>query len=42
MTVASTLPAMLAGVRAVGEDLRFFSRRRHAFHPIGEMTLAGV
>jgi PmbA protein len=42
MTVASTLPAMLAGVRAVGEDLRFFSSVGTPSILIGEMTLAGV
>lgn len=42
MTVASTLPAMLAGVRAVGEDLRFFSSVGTPSILIGEMTVAGV
>ena len=42
MTVASTLPAMLAGVQAVGEDLRFFSSVGTPSILIGEMTLAGV
>ena len=42
MTVASTLPAMLAGIQAVGEDLRFFSSVGTPSILIGEMTLAGV
>lgn len=42
MTVASTLPEMLRGVRAVGSDLRFFSSVGTPSILIGEMTLAGV
>jgi PmbA protein len=42
MTVASTLPEMLQGVRAVGSDLRFFSSVGTPSVLIGEMTLAGV
>jgi PmbA protein len=42
MTVASTLPEMLQGVRAVGSDLRFFSSVGTPSILIGEMTLAGV
>ena len=42
MTIASTLPEMLAGVRAVGNDLRFFSSVGTPSIAIGEMTLAGV
>jgi PmbA protein len=42
MTVASTLPEMLHGVRAVGSDLRFFSSVGTPSILIGEMTLAGV
>jgi PmbA protein len=42
MTIASTLPEMLAGVRAVGSDLRFFSSVGTPSVLIGEMTLAGV
>lgn len=42
MTIASTLPEMLAGVRAVGSDLRFFSSVGTPSILIGEMTLAGV
>jgi PmbA protein len=42
MTIASTLPEMLAGVRAVGSDLRFFSSVGTPSIAIEEMTLAGV
>lgn len=42
MTIASTLPEMLQGVRAVGSDLRFFSSVGTPSVLIGEMTLAGV
>ena len=42
MTIASTLPEMLQGVRAVGSDLRFFSSVGTPSILIGEMTLAGV
>jgi PmbA protein len=42
MTIASTLPEMLAGVAGVGDDLRFFSSVGTPSVLIGEMTLAGV
>ena len=42
MTIASTLPEMLAGVSGVGSDLRFFSSVGTPSILIGEMTLAGV
>ncbi len=42
MTVASTLPDMLAGISGVGNDLRFFSSVGTPSILIGEMTLAGV
>jgi PmbA protein len=42
MTVASTLPDMLAGITGVGTDLRFFSSVGTPSVLIGEMTLAGV
>lgn len=42
MTVASTLPEMLATVTGVGSDLRFFSSVGTPSVLIGEMTLAGV
>ena len=42
MTVASTLPDMLAGITGVGDDLRFFSSVGTPSILIGEMTLAGV
>jgi PmbA protein len=42
MTIASTLPEMLAGVRAVGDDLRFFMGTGTPSIMIGEMTVAGV
>ena len=38
MTVASTLPEMLAGITAVGDDLRFFSSVGTPSILIGEMT----
>ncbi len=42
MTIASTIPEMLAGVTGVGNDLRFFSSVGTPSVLIGEMTLAGV
>jgi PmbA protein len=42
MTIASTLPDMLAGVSGVGDDLRFFSSVGVPTILIGEMTVAGV
>lgn len=42
MTVASTLPEMLAGITGVGSDLRFFSSVGTPSLLIGEMTLAGL
>jgi PmbA protein len=42
MTIASTLPEMLAGVTGVGDDLRFFSSVGVPSILIGEMTVAGV
>jgi PmbA protein len=42
MTVASTLPEMLAGITGVGSDLRFFSSVGTPSILIGEMTLAGI
>jgi len=42
MTIASTLPDMLKGISAVGDDLRFFSSVGTPSILIGEMTLAGV
>jgi PmbA protein len=42
MTIASTIPEMLAGVLAVGNDLRFFSSVGVPTMLIGEMTVAGV
>jgi len=42
MTIASTLPEMLRGVAAVGQDLRFFSSVGTPSILIGEMSLAGV
>jgi PmbA protein len=42
MTIASTLPEMLAAVDGVGDDLRFFSGVGTPSILIGEMTLAGV
>jgi len=42
MTIASTIPEMLAAVAGVGSDLRFFSSVGSPSILIGEMTLAGV
>ena len=42
MTIASTLPEMLAAISGVGDDLRFFSSVGTPSILIGEMTLAGV
>ena len=42
MTIASTLPEMLAGIAGVGDDLRFFSSVGTPSILIEEMTLAGV
>jgi PmbA protein len=42
MTIASTLPDMLAGITGLGDDLRFFSSVGTPSVLIGEMTLAGV
>jgi PmbA protein len=42
MTIASTLPEMLAGITGVGDDLRFFSAVGSPSILIGEMTVAGV
>ena len=42
MTIASTLPEMLAGITGVGDDLRFFSSVGTPSILIGEMTLAGI
>ena len=42
MTIASTLPDMLQGVVAAGDDLRFFMGVGAPSILIGEMTLAGV
>lgn len=42
MTVASTLPQMLADITGVGDDLRFFSSVGTPSILIGEMTLAGI
>ena len=42
MTIASTLPEMLASITGVGDDLRFFSSVGTPSILIGEMTLAGV
>jgi PmbA protein len=42
MTIASTIPDMLKGVTAVGNDLRFFSSVGSPTILIGEMTIAGV
>jgi PmbA protein len=42
MTIASTLPVMLAGITGLGDDLRFFSSVGTPSVLIGEMTLAGV
>ncbi len=42
MTIASTLPEMLAGITGLADDLRFFSSVGTPSVLIGEMTLAGV
>ncbi len=42
MTIASTLPQMLAAITGVGDDLRFFSTVGAPSILIGEMTLAGL
>jgi PmbA protein len=42
MTIGSTIPEMLAGVTAVGNDLRFFSSTGVPTILIGEMTVAGI
>jgi PmbA protein len=42
MTIGSTIPEMLAGVSAVGSDLRFFSSTGVPTILIAEMTVAGV
>lgn len=42
MTIASTLPQMLAGITGLGNDLRFFSSVGTPSVLIGEMTLAGI
>jgi PmbA protein len=42
MTVASTIPEMLKGIAAVGDDLRFFTAVGVPTILIGEMTVAGV
>ena len=42
MTVASTVPEMLKGIAAVGDDLRFFTSVGVTTILIGEMTVAGV
>jgi PmbA protein len=42
MTIASTLPDMLAAISGVGDDLRFFSSVGTPSILIGEMTLGGV
>ena len=42
MTIASTIPEMLRGIRAVGSDLRWFTGVGTPSILIGEMTLAGV
>ncbi|HEY6678839.1 MAG TPA: TldD/PmbA family protein [Actinomycetota bacterium] len=42
MTVASTVPEMLTGIAAVGDDLRFFTAVGVPTILIGEMTVAGV
>ena len=42
MTIASTLPEMLAGITGVGDDLRFFSGVGTPSVLFGEMTLAGI
>jgi PmbA protein len=42
MTIASTLPGMLAGIAAVGDDLRFFTSVGVPTVLVAEMTVAGV
>jgi len=42
MTIASTLPEMLKGIAAVGDDLRFFTSVGVPTVLIAEMTVAGV
>jgi PmbA protein len=42
MTIASTLPEMLAGIAAVADDLRFFTSVGVPTLLIAEMTIAGV
>jgi PmbA protein len=42
MTIASTIPRMLADISGVGNDLRFFSSVGTPSIMIGNMTLAGV
>ena len=42
MTIASTLPEMLRSIRAVGDDLRWFTGVGTPSILIAEMTLAGV
>lgn len=42
MTIASTVPEMLKGVVAVGDDLRFFTSVGVPTILIGDMTVAGV
>jgi PmbA protein len=42
MTIASTVPEMLRGVAAVGDDLRFFSAVGVPTLLLAEMTVAGV
>jgi PmbA protein len=42
MTVASTVPEMLKGIAAVGDDLRFFTAVGVPTILIGEMMVAGV
>ena len=42
MTVASTVPEMLKGIAAVGDDLRFFTAVGVPTILFAEMTVAGV
>jgi PmbA protein len=42
MTIASTVPEMLRGVAAIGDDLRFFSAVGVPTLLVAEMTVAGV
>jgi PmbA protein len=42
MTIASTVPEILRGIVAVGDDLRFFSAVGTPSILVGEMTVAGV